>query len=89
MPKQTLLSETDLKLFKELGLAECTDIASCDNVTNSLRLRQLDKLKLVLSRISKESSVFSPEVKEGIERNDLRTFAKAVLVLNSKTIGKR
>jgi hypothetical protein len=52
-------------------------------------MRQLDKQKMILSRIAKEDSIFSPEVTEGIRKNDLRMFASAVHTLTSELTGKR
>lgn len=50
---------------------------------DSLRMRQLDKLKMVLSRLVRETSLFTPELAQGIMKNDLKMFARAVLVLNN------
>ena len=82
MPERALTDASDLLLFQELGLKECNVLDACEKIVESLRLRQLDKLKIVLSRIAKEDSVFSPELKEGIRKNDLRAFARAILMLN-------
>ncbi len=88
LPEPTLTS-ADLELLQELGLKECNDLDTCEKVIDTLRMRQLDKLKMALSRIAKTDSIFSPEVTEGIRRNDLRMFARAVHTLTSKQFGKR
>ena len=82
MPEENPLTEADLKLLQELGLLGCASLDTCNETINSLRLRQLDKLKLILSRISNEKSLFSPEVTEGIRKNDLKMFARAIIALN-------
>ena len=89
LSKRSLLTSDDLELFQELGLKECEDSSACEKVIDTLRMRQLDKLKMILSRIAKEDSIFSPEVIEGIRKNDLRMFASAVHLLTSELTGKR
>ena len=89
MPKRSLLTNADLELFQELGLKDCENSSACEKVIDTLRLRQLDKLKIVLSRIAKEDSIFSPEVTEGIRKNDLRMFASAVHALTNELTRKR
>lgn len=85
-----MLTEADVKLFQELGLAECVSLVSCEKVIDSLRMRQLDRLKMVLSRMSREEeSPFSPKIEEGIRKNDPKMFARAVFVLNGLAAGKR
>ena len=83
------MTSDDLELFQELGLKECEDSSACEKVIDTLRMRQLDKLKMILSRIAKEDSIFSPEVTEGIRKNDLQMFASAVHTLTSELSGKR
>lgn len=88
MQERTILTAADLKLLDELGLGKCGDLESCHDVIMSLRLRQLDKLKIMLSRIVKENSPFSQDVVDGIRKNDLTIFARAVVVLNLRSVRK-
>jgi hypothetical protein len=44
----------------------------------------LDRLKIVLSRLAKER-VFPEEVAEGIRKNDLQAFSRALVVLNDES----
>lgn len=83
LPQNNLLTQADVELLKELGLSECTSLDSCNTIMDSLRMRQLDKLKMVLSRLVRETSLFTPELAQGIMKNDLKMFASAVLVLNN------
>ncbi|HVB12579.1 MAG TPA: hypothetical protein VNE86_05550 [Nitrososphaerales archaeon] len=79
------MTKTDLELFQELGLTGCRTIDSCENVLQSLRMRQLDMLKIVLSRLAKEEC-FSFEIADGVRKNDLRMFARAILLLNNNRL---
>ena len=42
-------------------------------------------LKIVLSRLAKEGR-FSSEIADGVRKNDLRMFARAILVLNNNRL---
>jgi hypothetical protein len=79
------LKEPDLKLLEELGLKGVIAIDSCDKILDSMRMRQLDKLKMVLARLVKEGH-FTGEIAEGIRKNDVRMFARAVHVLNNRSL---
>jgi hypothetical protein len=83
LPERTLLTPLDLELLGVLGLKNCRDLDVCEKIMNSLRMRDLDRLKMIFSRIAKEDSIFSPEIEEGIRKNNLLSFAKAILLLNN------
>jgi uncharacterized protein YutE (UPF0331/DUF86 family) len=78
------LTEKEMEIIKELGLDKCTSFDSCNKIIDSFRLRQLDRLKIVLSRLAKER-VFPEEVAEGIRKNDLQAFSRALVVLNDES----
>ncbi len=75
-------------MLHEFGLKQCTTLESCDAIIDSLRMRQLDRLKMMLSRLSQEEDLFSFEIKEGIRKNDLRIFSRAIFQLNNEYLGK-
>ncbi len=75
-------------MLKEFGLSECTALETCISVMDSLRMRQLDKLKVLLSRVANDGFPFPPDLVQGIRKNDPERFAKAILLLNSEPSGK-
>ncbi len=79
------LTKSDEAVLQELGLKGCPGIKECEAIIDSFRMRQLDKLKMILSKLAGEGH-FSYEIREGIRKNDLSAFARAVLVLNSKSL---
>ena len=71
------------KLLQELGLLSLDSIAVIDRI-QTLNMRQLDRLKLMLVRVSVTNDVFSEEIREGIRGNEYQMFAKAVILLTAQ-----
>ncbi|MDA4112239.1 MAG: hypothetical protein OK439_06835 [Thaumarchaeota archaeon] len=78
------LTQKDQEFIKELGLAEINSLLSMEKEVAKLNMRQLDKLKQMFRRVSKEGDYFSKPVETGIANNDLGCFAEAIIVLKSK-----
>lgn len=72
-----------LKLLEELGLSNLESSHLIKEKISTLNMRQLDRLKLTLVRVSASNPAYSEDTKAGIRRNDYEAFADAVLVLSS------
>ncbi|HXQ91390.1 MAG TPA: hypothetical protein VN739_00180 [Nitrososphaerales archaeon] len=75
------LEEEDIKLLNELGLDPSDSVVTIEQKIGNLNMRQLDRLKLMLDKITKERDIFSKNTKNGIRNNDLKAFAEAVVIL--------
>jgi hypothetical protein len=75
------LLEKDLKLLNELGLDPSDSIVTIEQKIGNLNMRQLDRLKLMFDKVSREDEIFSKNTKHGIKNNDLKAFAEAVVTL--------
>jgi len=75
------LVEKDLKLLNELGLDPSDSMVTIEQKIGNLNMRQLDRLKLMFDKVSREDEIFSKNTKNGIKNNDLEAFAEAVVIL--------
>lgn len=83
-----LLDETlksALTLLDELGLEEFSSPNDCVVKIAALKLRQLDRLKIILSKLGRQG-FFSDDIREGIRRNELKIFSEAVTKLNATAL---
>jgi len=76
-----ILAPKDRELIEELGLNKCGSVRSMEKKMAQLNMRQLDRLKLMFQRISKQESRFSELTEIGIRNNDLRSFSEALILL--------
>ena len=72
-----------LKLLDELGLTHLESSDAVKERISTLNMRQLDRLKLTLVRVSANNPAYSEETKAGIRRNDYGALADAALILAS------
>ena len=78
-----LLSKKELELLEELGFRRRQSSERKRYLlSNKLRMRQLDQLKMMFSRMRfMENGLFPPRVKKGILQNDLDAYSEAVGIL--------
>jgi hypothetical protein len=79
------LVKSTIELLEELGLRQCSSAEPCCVAIAALRLRQLDRLKMALSKLAREE-FFSEDLNQGIGRNDFNAFSLAVLQLNAAAL---
>lgn len=85
MEQQIKTVKSTIALLEELGLRQYSSAETCRIAIESLRLRQLDRLKMALSELAREK-FFNGVLSVGIAKNDLDAFSLAVLQLNSATL---
>jgi hypothetical protein len=76
----------ELKLLNELGLSYLGSTDELREKIETLNMRQLDRLKLMLLRMESADHVFSEEIRTGIKNNDFAGFAYAVHALNNRRV---
>ncbi len=78
--------EADLALLKELGFKKRTVSSLSLNTKkiDNFRMRQLDRLKLLLLRNEQLVGGYPPRVRKGVVANDTRYFAQALVLLSQK-----
>jgi len=75
------IDETSLKLLSELGLSALDSELAIREKIESLNMRQLDRLKLMIGREASRKDIFSLEIALGVKNNDYASFSRAVLIL--------
>ncbi len=63
-----------------LGLAHPRTFHSCKTKIEKLRMRDLDRLKMWLTKMT-QSKTIPTAVRNGIRNNDLDAFAEAILIV--------
>lgn len=79
----SILTVQERQLLASLGLSNPRTFGSCKKKIEKLRMRDLDRLKRVLTRVTLSAQIFPSSVKRGIKKNDLKAFAQAVFVLTN------
>ena len=72
------------KLLSDLGLTQIKTLPSSRKRIEELRLRDLDRLKMIFIRLIQTVPIFPVSVIRGIKRNDLDAFAQAALIISKK-----
>jgi hypothetical protein len=73
-----------LKLLEELGILTLGSESEIRDKIETLNMRQLDRLKLLLVRATATLDNVSDETKSGIRRNDYASFTQAIVILKHR-----
>jgi hypothetical protein len=85
------LAKSDIDLLKDYGFTPRTIVSLSLNKKkiDSFGMRQLDRLKMLLKRNEKLCRNYPEKIKAGIERNDPRSFAEALVFLMQHSLKEK